>query len=641
MIRLFVFLRVIAASLVVSGCVGSVTPSKVPETLAPTQLPATRTPPALTATPTSTITPSIPSVTPTPMSLSTATPANTPSLVTTLTPATPAADSDAYSLKPWNAADSQDRLAQMQALVAWTSEHNPGYHDALAHGMERYIAVAELDAWQHRTDSSDENLIWSAVGHLARAGDQLATDLLARLIEQALEEGRITLDDLPTWSRLEVLSDGEPCELQAVPALFGDGRDGWILTVGQAHGAVLSIAKDAANVWDVVVIASAWESAHESGLFVTVYAPPDGGTPEIWVEHMIQAGGGPTFAEYETHVYAWRRAQWVDLSGGGFLTSGAESWSEPVPLEPGERSAFELHTLLDPVQYPMCEWKIAYRFARVSDRYEYRRAAVSVPTDWSGPNELLCVSKAWDWAVTDHQYESLTVWMEDAWAHWPAPDTDLGIPLGTVREALGSDFPALFDFQLGRFEALSGRLAQAETRLTNLVAQPSDPDHAQAQRLAARYLAALPDMAAAEAAVAPDLQREQGVPWSPLPFQSTATPRSDWALRLQEIERLLNLDQQPERALERLAAFEPTCVDANSREPYDCARPLYLRGLALEQIDDADAAVAVYWRLWRTYPDSPYAVLARMKLEPVRASTDPAGLWRGGSLLARPETHTP
>ena len=614
MIRLSVFLRVIAASLVVSGCVGSATPSTVLETLPPAQPTATRMPPALTAIPRSTITPPVPSVTSTPTTLSTATPASTASLALTLTPAMPAADSDAYHLKPWRTRDDQERLAQMQAFASWTAEFHPGYHDALAHGAERYMAVAELEAWMHQIDTSHEDMLWDAIGHLARAGDQLATDLMARRIAQALNDDRVSLEDLPTWSRLEQLDDGEPASLQHVPALFGDGRDGWVLTVGQAHGAVLSIEKDATDNWNVAVIASAWESAHESGLYVTVYAPPDGGTPEIWVAHMIQAGGGPTFAQYETHVYAWRRDQWIDLSGGGFLTSGAESWSAPVPLEPGERSAFELHTLLDPFQYPMCEWKIAYRFARLSDRYEYRRAVVAVPMEWSGPNELLCMSKAWDWAVTNHQYESLVIWMEEAWAHWPAPDTDLGIPLGTVREAFGSDFPALFDFQLGRFEALSGRLAQAETRLADLVAQPSDPDHVQAQRLAAHFLAALPDIAAAEAAVAPDLQVGQGVPWSPLPFQSTATARSDWALRLQEIERLLYLDQQPKRALERLAAFEPTCVDANSREPYDCARPLYLRGLALEQIDDADAAVAVYWRLWLTYPDSPYAVLARLKL---------------------------
>ncbi|MBL8095437.1 MAG: hypothetical protein JNL73_14800 [Anaerolineales bacterium] len=636
MTRPSTLLLVLATCLVVTGCAGPVATPVSTETLAPIQRTAT----LKLSTPTSRVEASA-TATVTPMPTFSPASSSTPMIVVTLTPAAPAADPDAYRLKPWSAADDQERVAQMQALANWAAEHNPGYHDALAHGMERYIGVAELEAALHPADSADEDVIWDAVGHLARAGDQLATDWMARLIAQALNDGRVSLDGLSTWSRLEALSDGQPAQLQNVPALLGAGRDGWVLSVGQDHGAVLSIAREASGAWGVTTIASAWESAHESGLFVSVYDPPDGGTPEIWVEHMIQAGGGPTFAQYETHIYTWRREQWVDLSGGRLRSAGAESWAEPVPLEPGERSALELHTLLDPYQYPMCDWAIAYRLARSSDGYEYRGAEVSVPPEMTDPAELLCASNAWDWAVTEHHFESLVIWMKDARAHWPTPETDLGIPLGTVREAFGSGFPAFFDFQLGRFEALAGRVKEAEARLLDLVAQPSDPDRAQAQRLAALYLEALPDIAAAEAAVAPDLTIGQGVAWSPLPFQSTSATRSDWTLALQDVERLLFLDHQPAQALERLDGFEQPCIDVRAREPFDCARPLYLQGLASEWIGESTSALAAYWCVWQMYPDSPYAVLARLKLEPVLASREPARPWQGGSGADQTEERKP
>ncbi len=624
MTRSFVLRLMVALSLIGTGCAGPVATSVTPETPAPLQPTSTRT--SMTSTSTAATEPAS-TLTRVPTSVPTF--ASTSTLAATLTPATPAVNSDRYRLKPWSAADDQERIAQMETLAAWTAEHNPGYHDALAHGMQRYIAVAELEAWQYQTEPADADLIWDAIGHLARAGDPLASDALTRLISQALNDDRMSLDDLATWSRLEALSDGEPAQVQRVPTLFGDGREGWILTVGQEHGAVWSIAPEPSGARTVTLIVSAWESAHESGLFVSVDDPPDGATPEIWVEHMIQAGGGPSFAAYETHAYTWRNEQWIDLTDGGLSSAGAESWSAAVPLEPGERSAFELHTLLDPYQYPMCSWKIAYRFARAGGGYAYRRAEVPVPPTMPDPNELLCAARAWDWAVTSHDVESLLIWMEDAWAHWPAPETDLGIPLGTVREAFGSDFPAFFHFQLGRFEALAGHLDRAKMRLSELVAQPSDPDRVRAQGLAARYLGALPDLAAAESTVAPDLKVGEGVPWSPLPFQSSSGRRSDWTLTLGEIERFLWLEHQPAQALERLAAFDLACVDPAAREPYDCARPLYLEGLASEGIGDSVAAVAAYVRVWQMFPDSPYAVLARMKLEPVFTSGQPDAVGRG------------
>jgi hypothetical protein len=46
-------------------------------------------------------------------------------------------------------------------------------------------------------------------------------------------------------------------------------------------------------------------------------------------------------------------------------------------------------------------------------------------------------------------------------------------------------------------------------------------------------------------------------------------------------------------------------------------RLLYLLGLNYELIDDDEKAVQIYYQLWRDYPDSAFAVMARAKLAPI------------------------
>lgn len=49
---------------------------------------------------------------------------------------------------------------------------------------------------------------------------------------------------------------------------------------------------------------------------------------------------------------------------------------------------------------------------------------------------------------------------------------------------------------------------------------------------------------------------------------------------------------------------------------HDCALFNAVLGMAYELSGDDKKAVASYWEIWRSYPDSPYAILARLKLSP-------------------------
>jgi hypothetical protein len=48
---------------------------------------------------------------------------------------------------------------------------------------------------------------------------------------------------------------------------------------------------------------------------------------------------------------------------------------------------------------------------------------------------------------------------------------------------------------------------------------------------------------------------------------------------------------------------------------FDCPRFYYLLGLADELLGDERLAVDAYLKLWRAYPDSPYTIMARLKLK--------------------------
>jgi len=54
--------------------------------------------------------------------------------------------------------------------------------------------------------------------------------------------------------------------------------------------------------------------------------------------------------------------------------------------------------------------------------------------------------------------------------------------------------------------------------------------------------------------------------------------------------------------------------DFNCKKP-DCAEFAYLFGLTYELTGDAQKAVDAYLELWRKYPDGPYTLMARAKLE--------------------------
>ncbi len=67
--------------------------------------------------------------------------------------------------------------------------------------------------------------------------------------------------------------------------------------------------------------------------------------------------------------------------------------------------------------------------------------------------------------------------------------------------------------------------------------------------------------------------------------------------------------------LEQLFAGD-TLANSSYDDSKELGRPLYLLGLTRELTGDSQQAVEAYWQLWKQYPDSPYVLIIRRKLEP-------------------------
>lgn len=92
---------------------------------------------------------------------------------------------------------------------------------------------------------------------------------------------------------------------------------------------------------------------------------------------------------------------------------------------------------------------------------------------------------------------------------------------------------------------------------------------------------------------------------------------------VKQAEQDLLVSGNASSAIEPLLAYLSLPVEPCANE-YECALALYdrpryryLLGLAYELSGDEANAVQTYWQLWRDAPQSPYASLARAKLEPV------------------------
>jgi len=85
------------------------------------------------------------------------------------------------------------------------------------------------------------------------------------------------------------------------------------------------------------------------------------------------------------------------------------------------------------------------------------------------------------------------------------------------------------------------------------------------------------------------------------------------------LEYKLIVEHDPVAAAEISKIIVPLLFEGKDR--YSSAwwyqRYYYLCGLSFELSGDQQKAVEIYWEIWHDFPNSPYALLARYKLEPI------------------------
>lgn len=71
------------------------------------------------------------------------------------------------------------------------------------------------------------------------------------------------------------------------------------------------------------------------------------------------------------------------------------------------------------------------------------------------------------------------------------------------------------------------------------------------------------------------------------------------------------------KAVEMSYAWYDRLIGLAGNARYNDERAYYLAALSSELAGDSTTAAKIYWQLWQKFPGSPYAILARAKLEPV------------------------
>jgi hypothetical protein len=105
-----------------------------------------------------------------------------------------------------------------------------------------------------------------------------------------------------------------------------------------------------------------------------------------------------------------------------------------------------------------------------------------------------------------------------------------------------------------------------------------------------------------------------GVPWSGYRWDS-----DHQKFREDLIEYTLFIERDPEKALDISQVVTPVLMDWRDLDSVDYWLPryFYLCGLAYELSSETHNAAEIYWQIWHDFPESPYALMARYKLESV------------------------
>lgn len=84
------------------------------------------------------------------------------------------------------------------------------------------------------------------------------------------------------------------------------------------------------------------------------------------------------------------------------------------------------------------------------------------------------------------------------------------------------------------------------------------------------------------------------------------------------IEHTLFIQHDPQKALEIAELVTPSLMEWRDSNEVDYWLPryFYLCGLTYELSGDKQTAAELYWQIWHDFPESPYSLMARYKLEP-------------------------
>lgn len=539
----------------------------------------------------------------------------------------------------WSADDANNVMVLSTAYWAHALEIPYTKSDALNPLRKHFAILAQEALWRFPELSEREAVAWSVAFNLAVSGDQSATPLVADLVAAELDQSAVFN---PT--QLTLRHAGFTFIWTAAPDLFGDGRPGWLLegavardsANGAGGGAVWAIDKVSDRDWDVKPIYSYWQPYFAGDVGVDIVNNTAGNPPEV-VIHQEQAHGmGWSMREAWVCSYRWASDRWTPLLAGMTWSPDVSGYILPITygdclvfyggLSSEVTSTVESHesgthrlqfmTPFDP--YNCGGWMLEHSLVWRSSNYQHMVSLKPAP-DTDPLVETQCVSSPWEF---DPMLENSADVIDLLNISLAQCDDSASMDENRCLAFMTPGFRDKSRFHLARLYALTGSLAASRELLEEIVNHPTHSSDLEWSIRSRSYLDNLDDLAVAEQALSSEL-------W---PATEAAPHSNDFVLESVDQARNLLFDEhapdQAELVLRTALASQDwmnECADTvvdddaipKSIELYwenECASVIFLLGVISETDGRPQSALELYWRVWRDFPDSVYAIVASTKL---------------------------
>jgi hypothetical protein len=395
-----------------------------------------------------------PTITPTPS------PSPTRTLPLTLTSAAPRAENEGYALVEWTPELAGKLIELLQAYPSTLSAYARGDDNVGFYQAFDYAIFAQREALlQFPTAPEADIWLWELAYNQARTGDPQAGASFAVLITNKLNQGDISLDELPAFGKEQV----PQAAMSVYPLKISSGSVGnnLVKISIEESGAAFFWLVERSGRYVSYPLTSDFDFIHSTDVGYFASDLTADGSLEVLIYPSAPAG---------SQIYDFPRIFSLDQ------TPPAELFFNPITppsigidfkaqWTPSEHTAEPGDLQFVTTLFPTCPLTVRHFYKWNGASFEFLRASYQVEPD---PNLLSFCELAVNHAIQTWGPEPTIPLMETILPLWPPKETTEGKPY--PQDALDE-----WRFRLGIYSALAGDMVEAREYLQEITINPAAP----------------------------------------------------------------------------------------------------------------------------------------------------------------------